>query len=231
MHNPNRHAPNRALHQRRQPPPGAGITHASIMKKHAGPSSVPAGDRKPTELGFSIALFEGEAFATRFEVIRARCTTGRMVNRSDDRSFYVAAGTIFATTFPDGEEAVTVKLHHGTFFNAPKGVTYAIATTMEPAELYISESLLYHLHVEQLSPSEQGTVGVDEEFVESNPVTPTAVNRVQNPRAVEYQIEQAKAATARRERNKQPGVGLNANAANVATIGVSPMPSGPPRED
>lgn len=231
MHNPNRHNPNRSLHQRRQPPPGAGISHASIMRKHSGPSSVPAGDRTPTKTGFSISLFEGESFATRFEVIGPRCTTGQLRNKTDDRTIFVVAGTIFVTTFVENEEPVTVKMHEGTFFSAPRGTVYEIATSTGAVELYFSEALLYSMHLEELTPAIVGESRPDEDFVENRVASPTPVTRQQNPKAVQYQIEQANASVQRRERQKAAGIGVNAHSANVNAIGVNPAPSGPPRED
>lgn len=201
------------------------------MRKHSGPSSVPAGDRTPTVTGFSISLFECESFATRFEVIGPRCTTGQTVNRNDDRTIYVVAGLVFATTLVTGEEPATVKLQAGTFFSVPRGTVYELATSNGPVEMYVTESMLYDMHAEHLTPPVVGESNPEEDFVEDRVAAPLPVTRQQNPKAVQYQIDQANAAAQRRERQKSAaGVGVSAHSANVASIGVSPKPSGPPRE-
>lgn len=231
MHNPNRGNNQRALQQQRrhQPPPGAGISHASIMKKYKGPSAVPSGDRKPTETGWTIPIFDCESFATRFEYVASSSNAGQIVNQKDDRTIYVVAGTLYVTTLED-EQPQTVKLLQGASFNVPRGLVYEMATGgSEGAELVISEALLYSLHLEQLTPPARGVDTAD--FIEQA-ASPTPVRREQKVSAVQNQIAAATESVARRERMKATaGKGVGAHSANVNSIGVSPMPGGVPRED
>lgn len=231
MFNPNRGNNQRALQQQRrqQPPPGAGISHASIMKKYKGPSSVPAGDRKPTPVGWTIPIFECENFTTRFEYVASSSNAGQIVNQKDDRTIYVVAGTLYVTTI-ENEQPHTVKLLQGAFFNVPRGTVYEMATGgAEGAELVVSEALLYGMHVEHLTAPVQGVETVD--FVETTS-TPTAVRREQKSSAVQNQIAAANESATRRERMKASnGTGVGAHSANVNSIGVSPMPGGIPREE
>lgn len=229
-HNPSRLDPRN--HQRPSPPPGAGTSHAQIMAKRRGPSSAPAGDRKPTRHGYEVELFTCEAFSTKYEVVFSKNNTGRGVNHTGDRSIMVVRGQVFATVqMPDGSFD-TMKMGEGHYLHVPHGTEYGLATSgVEPAELYITETPGYANSWEQL---EEPTVGGAESIPDASiHASPTVVRRGVDPKTMQQAEEIRDATIGRRARaaaRSSEGEFKNGNANSANVIGASPMPSGPPSE-
>ena len=224
--NPTRLEPNKNFRQS-SPPLGAGTTHSAILKKHGGSSYVPAGEKKQSVHGYSIALFSNDLFTTRFDVIHSKNNTGLGVNPKGDKTFLVVKGTVYVAVDLDGSRDI-VKIPAGNCFHAPRGTIYSIGTSgTDGAELHVVETLDYAKTWEQL---EAPTVGdtVDYSAIQ---LPNTLVRSGPDPKTVAQANEMAIQADIRRRAPlKKSGTGASVNANSTNVIGANPRPGGIPTE-
>jgi mannose-6-phosphate isomerase-like protein (cupin superfamily) len=227
--NPTRLEPNKQMHRPSSPPPGAGITHSDIMKKHGGASYAPAGNKKQNAHGYSVDLFSTEAFCTRFDVIHSKNNIGLGVNPDGDRTFVVLKGTAYVTTEVNGVRDV-LKIMAGNCFHAPRNTIHSIGTSgTDGVELHMVETPDYAKTWKQIDAA---TIGEPVDFSDVHSMVTPSVRRGPDPRTVAQAQDMAAAADLRRRTPKKQsggGVPVSANSANV--IGANPRPGGIPSGD
>jgi mannose-6-phosphate isomerase-like protein (cupin superfamily) len=221
--NPTRLAPNKAMHRPSSPPPGAGITHSEIMKKHGGTSYAPAGNKKQSVHGYSIDLFSNDVFCTRFDVIHSKNNTGLGVNPDGDRTFLVVKGTAFVTVEIEGVRDI-LRLQPGNCFHAPRNTIYAVATSgTDGVELHVVETLGYATTWKQLDAP---TIGEVIDFSAVQTMATQSVRRGPDPRTVAQAQDMAAAADLRRRTPKKQSAGPVASANSANVLGANPRPGG-----
>ena len=227
--NPTRLAPNKSMHRPYSPPPGAGMTHSDILKKHGGSSYVPAGEKKQSAHGYSINLFSNDVFVTRFDVIHSKNNIGLGVNPDGDRTFLVVKGTVFVTLDVGGVQDV-VRIPAGNCFHAPRNTVYSIGTSgTDGAELHVVETVDYAKTWKQL---EAPTIGTPVDFSDVQSVPFQTSRRGADPRTVAQAQDMANQADVRRRTPvKKSGGSAPANANSPNVIGANPRPGGIPTED
>lgn len=229
-YNPTRLDPNRN-HQRPSPPPGSGLAHSDIVRKHQAPSFMPAGMRSQTPHGYHVPLFECDAFTTRYEVFYSKNATGVGMNPEGDRTLMVLRGFLYADMEREDGTFETVKLQEGHSLNVPRGKKFSLATSgVDNAELVVTETKDYAKTWQQLTdPTFGDTFAIPTAGVQS---APTVVRRGADPVTMQ-QAEDIKEETMVRRRRaaagSKPAPSGNANSANA--IGVNPRPGGIPLEE